>query len=491
MKLPRSAAYLIALASALAMLALRESLAVEFDARPLLILFMFPIIVSALLGGLGPGLVATAVAALGVSYLAIPPVHSLRIAAGHDLLQWSFLIINGVAVSVLSEWLRRALDKAENDRRLLDSVIANTSDAVFVKDAQGRYQLANAAAADFVGKPPEAIVGHDDRQLFPETSARVVMAVDQAVMAGGRTQTHEEQLLTFDGRSLVFLVTKGPVFDAAGGVAGVFGIARDISERRRADDEQARVNALLEQRVTERTAELQSAKHELEELAYALTHNLRAPLRAIGGFSQLLTEHLAGQLDAEAADCLAQIARANSAMAGMLDGLLALLRCTRGELRREQIDVSALATRLLDEIAAAEPQRRVAREVAAGLEVFADAPMFALALRHLLDNAWKFSRSRDAALIRVGPGEIDGKAAVCIADNGAGFDMAHAGQLFQPFLRLHRQDEFAGIGIGLATVQRIIQRHGGKIVARAAPGAGASFCFFLPSAGLTAEEGNE
>lgn len=262
--------YAFAAVVTLAMLLVRDRLG--FGNRPLLILFMFPIILSALLGGLGPGLLSTAVAALGTAYFTIAPLHSFRIAASHDLLQWGFLSANGVAVSLLSEVLRRTLAKVEINRRLLDIVISGTPDAVFVKDRQGRYLLVNAAAANFIGKTPGEVIGRDDRVLFPDASAERLMAMDRTIMAGGRTQTHEEQLTTLDGKTLVFLVTKGPVFDEAGGVAGIFGISREISDRKRAEGEIRSLNIELERRVAERAAELRSANLELEDLAYRL-HN--------------------------------------------------------------------------------------------------------------------------------------------------------------------------------------------------------------------------
>lgn len=479
--LPVWLTYAFAVLVTLSMLLVRQRIMTEFGDRPMLILFMLPIIFSALLGGLGPGLLATAIAALGIAYVAIPPVGSFGIASSFELLQWGVLIANGAAVSLLSELLRRSLARSESDRRLLDAVISGTSDAVFVKDANGRYLLVNGAAAGFSGKDPAAIIGHDDRFLFPEKSALELMSMDKKIMAGGKTQTHEEQLATFDGKSLVFLVTKGPVFDANGKVMGLFGISREITDRKRAEDEIHRLNALLEQRVSERTAELQSANAELEDLAYAFTHNLRAPLRAIGSFAGMLLDEHAVTLDGGAKQHLDQIVVANRNMAGMIEGILTLLRCARMKLQRETVDVSTLVTRRLDELASAEPQRRVIRDVAEGLVATGDPDLLKLLLDQLLDNAWKFTRDKANATIRVDAQEIDGQQGICVSDNGAGFDMAHAGQLFKPFQRLHRQDEFAGVGIGLATIRRIIDRHGGKIRAHAVPDGGATFCFALPA----------
>lgn len=231
---PRWAVYIFAILVTLLMLLVRASLPLPFDERPMLILFMLPIILSALLGGLGPGLFSTALSALGVNFLSIAPLRGLYIASSYDLFHWSFLVINGVAISLLSEVLRKARSKAEVNRQLLDTIVSGTSDAVFLKDAQGRYLLANAATVGFVGKAQEEIIGQDDTFLFPEETARDLMTSDRVIMLAARNTTHEECLRTLDGKEMVFLVTKGPVFDHQGRVVGLFGISREITELKRA-----------------------------------------------------------------------------------------------------------------------------------------------------------------------------------------------------------------------------------------------------------------
>lgn len=242
-------------------------------------------------------------------------------------------------------------------------------------------------------------------------------------------------------------------------------------------------NEKLAQRVDERTAELRAANQELDSFAYAVSHDLRAPLRAMSGFSQALIEDYGEQLTGEARDYLNQINIGSLRMGELISGLLLLSRSTRAELRYADIDLSAMAERILAELARAEPQRMVACAVEPGLAVRGDAVMIEAVLRNLLDNAWKFTQRTAQPSIRVTAEKKDGESSICVTDNGAGFDMAHAAKLFQPFQRLHRQDEFTGNGIGLATVSRIIHRHGGKIIAEGAPGKGASFCFSLPHVG--------
>jgi len=228
--------YVFAVAVSLSMLVFRESIAQQHSERLMLILFMLPVILSALLGGLGPGLLSTAVAALGSNYLSIPPVHSLRIASNDDLLQWCFLIVNGVAVSLLSEMLRHSKARMEEKSGLLDAMVSGTSDAIFIKNLQGRYLLVNQAAAQFVGLPVSAILGHSDAQLFSEPTARQLQETDRAIIAQGCAQTYEEHVFTLDGKALDFWVTKGPIGDGAGHTLGLFGIARDITDKKLAAD---------------------------------------------------------------------------------------------------------------------------------------------------------------------------------------------------------------------------------------------------------------
>jgi diguanylate cyclase (GGDEF)-like protein/PAS domain S-box-containing protein len=233
---PAWANYLLALVLTAAMLVARLHMNFVSAQRPLMMLFMLPVVVSALVGGIGPGLLATALAALGVKLFLLAPVNSLHFGETEDLIQWGALIVNGIAVSVLSEFLRSALRKGEAARNLLSGIIDGTSDAVFVKDLQGRYLLVNNAAAAFLGRRPEDILGQDDQALLAASSAAKVLQQDRQVLASGRTQTNEEHLTLPDGRRAMFLATKGPLLGPAGRAIGLFGISRDVTERKQAEE---------------------------------------------------------------------------------------------------------------------------------------------------------------------------------------------------------------------------------------------------------------
>ena len=239
--------------------------------------------------------------------------------------------------------------------------------------------------------------------------------------------------------------------------------------------------AELEQRVKDRTAALDAANKELEAFSYSVSHDLRAPLRAIDGFSRIVQEDYAAKLDDEGRDSLARIRAAAQRMAQLIDDLLKLSPMTRADLNRQPVDLSALARDVTAELRQRDPDRAVDLVVADGLTAYGDPRLLRVVLENLLGNAWKFTERRERARIEFGVVTRDGRPTWFIRDNGAGFDPTLADKLFGPFQRLHSVEEFAGTGIGLATVQRIVRRHGGQVWAQGTVDQGATLWFDLGS----------
>jgi signal transduction histidine kinase len=223
--------------------------------------------------------------------------------------------------------------------------------------------------------------------------------------------------------------------------------------------------------------DLLALNKELESFSYSVSHDLRSPLRSMDGFSLALLEDYGDRLDEEARDSLQRIRAASQRMGRLIDELLGLARVTRAELRIQDVDLSAMAEEIAATLAKADPQRSVRWEIEKGIVVRADRELLAIALQNLLANAWKFTGKVQQAVIRVGTRVEDGKQVCFVSDNGAGFDMAYASRLFGAFQRLHHESDFPGTGVGLATVQRVMHRHGWTLSAQAAPGQGATFYF--------------
>ena len=385
--------------------------------------------------------------------------------------------------------VRRLLDEsaqnreaAETARRASESRFRATFEqaavGIALRSPDGHWLRANPKLCSIVGYSSDELLGKTFHDITHADDLHAEVDYVRRILAGEiDTYSMEKRYLRKGGAAVWTNVTVALVRRADMTPDYFIAIIEDIAARKQAEDEIRSLNAHLEQRVEQRTAELIATNKELDTFAYAVSHDLRAPLRALNGFSQALVEDYGGRLDGEAKDYLEQIVIASRKMGELIDGMLALSRSTRGELRHDAIDLSALSTRVLADLAKSYPERAVTIDIEPGLTVEGDAHMLEAVMLNLLGNAWKYTSKTAAPAIRVYAGEIGDRRAICVADNGAGFDMAYAEQLFQPFRRLHRQDEFPGIGIGLATAQRIIRRHGGEICADAAPGAGATFCF--------------
>ncbi len=328
---------------------------------------------------------------------------------------------------------------------------------------------------------PEPAGGYPDfRELVhPEDRAAFLHASQQAI-AQGTNYYAVFRIVRTDG-IVRWIEAQGVFLEAQGSQRGerVIGVSRDITGSKQRQDELRRLNEELEQRVAERTQALEATNDELEAFSYSVSHDLRAPLRTIDGFSRVLEKEYAGRIDEQGRDMLRRLSAGAQKMGLLIDDLLKLSRISRQEMRIEPVDLSALAREVVDELQMGEPERRVEWIIAPQVSARGDAGLLRVALQNLIGNAWKYSSRRDAARIEFGVVEKDGKSDYFVRDNDAGFDMADAKKLFGAFQRLHTEAEFPGSGIGLATVARILHRHGGKAWVEARPGEGATFHFSL------------
>lgn len=278
-----------------------------------------------------------------------------------------------------------------------------------------------------------------------------------------------------------WMLSRNQVFvrSADGTVRQLIGTTTDITAAKRNEEELRRLNVELERRVSERTADLEAANRELDAFAYSVSHDLRGPLRAIGGFNSAVLETHGEQLGEEGQRYLSLVGANVKRMADMIEGLLALSRTTRSDMLVGAVDLSVIAAEVLADLRHWEPKRQVDVVIAPHLAVTGDARLLRVALDNLIGNAWKYTSRCEHARIEFGVQVVRHESIYFVKDNGAGFDMAHAAALFVPFQRLHTAGEFDGTGVGLATVQRIIHRHGGRIWAQSAPNEGATFYFTL------------
>jgi signal transduction histidine kinase len=278
-----------------------------------------------------------------------------------------------------------------------------------------------------------------------------------------------------------------PVLDDAGQLCYIIHAVEDVTEavrleRSHEDKDRLAAAAMQEEhrRLIETATALTASNEELEAFCYSVAHDLRAPLRGIQGFSQALLDDYTAVVDAKGQDYLKRVSTAALRMSELIDDLLTLSRISRGSLLRGPVDLSAIARETTRVLAQHHPDRTVHTVIADGLSVTADERLMRIVLENLLENAWKFTAKTPAPAVEVGAATIDGAAAYFVRDNGAGFDEAYASRLFAPFQRLHSEKEFPGTGIGLATVQRIVRRHGGRVWANAAIDRGATIYFTLP-----------
>ena len=364
--------------------------------------------------------------------------------------------------------------------KYLATILEHAQDAIMSIDLQRRVASWNRGATRLFGYPFEEalelrvanLAGPEDREQLEAWFADAVR--------GQPVEQREIECLRRDGDGFTAEVTLAPVRDENGETMAVSLIARDVTARKETEAELRNIQAELEQRVIERTEDLRYLNSELEAFTYSASHDLRAPLRGIDGFSQALIEDYGEKLDAAAARYVERIRSGAQRMGEIIDALLLLSRISTASLNLGRVDLGQLSREIMRELQESEPERRAQVEIERGMVVDADPQLIRIALQNILGNAWKFTRERDPAVISVGRAK-ELENTFYVKDNGAGFDMAYAEKLFTPFQRIHHPTRFEGSGIGLGTVQRVINRHGGKVWGVGEPDVGATFYFQLPA----------
>jgi len=374
---------------------------------------------------------------------------------------------------------------AELARRVAESsyraIFEGVNDGILVLEpATGRILDANRRAGEIFGSPPADLRGQtfgavrtDEETWTPEVVSERLMAARE-----GQPVLLEWRVRRADGS--LFWAEVNLKAARIAGKERLLAVVRDITDRKLAEEELEALNRELEARVAQRTAELEEANRELEAFAYTVSHDLRAPLRAMSGFARALLEDAADRLDETTLDYARRIANAADRLGVLIDDILELSRLSRAEMHLTTVDLSAIARSILEEFRRAEPHRRVEAVIQPGLEAQGDHGLLRVALENLLDNAWKFTSHHERARIEFGMTEVEGRKAFYVRDDGAGFDPRYAHRLFGAFERLHDPEKFPGTGVGLASVKRIVARHGGEVWAEGQVEKGATFYFTLP-----------
>ncbi len=373
------------------------------------------------------------------------------------------------------------LEATEHELRknqiLLQAVMEGTSDPIFVKDRDSRILLANPALARVAGKPLTEIIGKTDTEYYGDAAiGQMLREHDLQIMARSENAIFEETVRTPEGYR-TFLSAKGPYLSPAGEIIGTIGVSRDITERKRAEESQERLLAENQRRA----ADLESANRELDAFAYSVSHDLRAPLGFIQQFAQVLAEENTALLSAASQYYLQLIQDNAAAMTRLIEGLLLFSRTTRAPVLKQRVDMDALVCDVWGELGSTPGDRQIELRVGSLPPAQADPVLLRQVWVNLLSNALKFTRGRAQTLIEIGYAPAESGGAYFVKDNGVGFDMAKAEQLFVVFRRLHAAEEYEGTGVGLAIVERIVRRHGGRIWAQAAVDQGATFYFNLGS----------
>ena len=368
-----------------------------------------------------------------------------------------------------------ALTEAERYRFLFD----NASDAIVIIDPRGRFLEVNAIASGQLGYGHDQLLGMSFSDIVPPDFLERIQSIHEELP---RTSGH----ITFEtahrkpGGELAMIEVSSRSIEYRGKPAILCSL-RDTTKRKQTEEEIVRLNTELEERVIKRTRQLAQANEEMESFCYSVSHDLRAPLRHINGYSSILIDEYGPLINDSGKDYLARLCRASNNMGMLIEDLLKLSHISRHEMVSLSVDLSSIAREISDELQQGNTGRAATFIIPETPPARGDSRLLRVVLFNLIENAWKYTGRKDNAVIEFGSGNIRGETAYYVKDNGAGFDMTYSNKLFGAFQRLHRADDFEGTGIGLATVQRVIHRHGGRVWGEGKPGEGATFWFTLGS----------
>jgi PAS domain S-box-containing protein len=378
---------------------------------------------------------------------------------------------------------RKSEEKRIRAEEMYRSIFENAQEGIFQTTLDGRYLSVNPSFARMFGydSPADMMESVTDigSQLYVDPGER--QRLKELLMQQESVQDFVVSLYRKDGRKFWVAINVHLVRNQEGDILYLEGTNEDITVRWEAEEKIRKLNEELEQRIRQRTADLEAANRELESFSYSVSHDLRAPLRSIDGFSEMLLEDYADVLDEQGRDYLERVRAGAKRMNLLIENLLNLSRVTRLEFQAEKVDLSAVVKAVAETCREGNPQQTVDLMIQEGIWALGDANLLKIAMTNLLENAWKFTGKIDQPRIEFGSTDLNDHPVFYIRDNGAGFDMKYAAKMFNAFQRFHHTNEFPGTGIGLATVKRIIERHGGRIWAESEPQQGATFFFTLPT----------